>query len=312
MAVVTVLRAFSPALFAALLLSSGGPGLARQAPAPPGSAPAPAPQPAAPAPPTTTGRILGRVTDGGKPVSGAQVRLVSRSEAGLLRVTSSNERGEYRFKELPTGIYDVEVDADGFRPGAKPGVEVKAPFQNIVDVPMSRTGAPGKLPPPPPVAGIPGQGIPGQAADPGKPQEPPPAPATVRGTLSDNARQPVVDVSVLLVAREGEKLYQAISGSDGTFTIEGIVPGKYRAVVRSPGHMPVDLKSVDVKPVAGLTLNLSLVDFPLAFKRDGSPPPETPRPLPGAPAKAPPPENDPPGTAQPPPPPAPPPTASGG
>ena len=291
--------------------SAPAPGAPATAPAPETTAP---PAAAAPAGPTTTGRILGRVTDAGKPVSGAQVRLVSRSESGLLRVTSSNERGEYRFKELPTGTYDVEVDADGFRPGAKPGVEVKAPFQNIVDVPLLRTGAAGKVPAIPAVVGTPGQGMAGQAADPGKPQEPPPAPATVKGALTDNARLPVVDVSVLLVAKEGTKLYQAISGSDGTFTIEGVVPGKYRAVVRSPGHMPVDLKSVDVRPVTGLTLNLSLVDFPLNFKSrvDGSPPPETPRPLPGAPAPQPPTPTDLPGPAQPPPPPAPPPSASGG
>jgi len=282
MAVVTVPRTALPGLFVLLLLAPGSLCLAQDAAPAVGAAPVPAPT--APAAATTTGRILGRVTDAGKPVQGAQVRLVSRSESGLLRVTSTDERGEYRFKELPTGIYDVEVEVDGFRPGAKPGVEVKAPFQNIVDVPLSRTGAPGKLPIRPPVPGAPEQGVPGRAADPGQQQEPPPAPAVVRGTLRDAARNPVVDVSVLLVAQAGTRLYQAISGSDGAFTIEGVIPGKYRAVVRSPGHMPVDLKSVEVRPVAGLTLNLAVVDFPLNFKAraDGSPPPEVPKPLPGS------------------------------
>jgi len=275
---VIVPRAFLPGLFLGVLAAAG---LCRaQEPPPPAGE---TPPPAAPGPGvSTTGRILGRVTDAGKPVQAAQVRLVSRSESGLLRVTSTNQKGEYRFKELPTGTYDVEVEVDGFRPGLKPGVEVKAPFQNIVDVPLSRPGAPGTLPAPPAVAGAPGQGVPGRAADPGPPAEPPPAPATVRGKLSDGDRRPVVDVSVLLVAQQGTRLYQAISGPDGAFTIDGVIPGKYRAVVRSPGHMPVDLKTVDVRPVAGLTLNLSLVDFPLNFKAraEGSPPPETPRPLP--------------------------------
>jgi hypothetical protein len=280
---VIVPRAFLPGLFLGVLAAAGL-CRAQEPPPPAGETPPPAAvaPPATPPAVSTTGRILGRVTDAGKPVQAAQVRLVSRSESGLLRVTSTNQKGEYRFKELPTGTYDVEVEADGFRPGLKPGVEVKAPFQNIVDVPLSRPGTPGTLPIPPGVAGPPGQGVPGRAADPGPPAEPPPAPATVRGKLSDGDRRPVVDVSVLLVAQQGTRLYQAISGPDGAFTIDGVIPGKYRAVVRSPGHMPVDLKTVDVRPVAGLTLNLSLVDFPLNFKArtEGSPPPETPRPLP--------------------------------
>jgi hypothetical protein len=270
----------------------------------PNPAPAP-PQGGQPAPaPTTTGRILGRVTDAGKPIQGAQVRLLSRNESGLLRVTSSDQRGEYRFKELPSGTYDVEVEVDGFRQGAKPGVEVKAPFQNIVDVPMSRTGASSGLPLP--IPAVTGQGVAGSAAS-AAPEIPP---VTVRGVLLDGDRHPVVDVSVLLVPQQGTKLYQTMSGPDGAFRLDGVVPGRYRAVVRSPGHMPVDLKSVEVKPEAGLTLNLSLVDFPLNFKTraEGSPPPETPRPLPGsASAPAAPPVDLPTGSSRPAPPPAAPP-----
>jgi len=278
-------------LFAGRALADTPPPVASTPPEPAQAAPG---QPAAA--PTRTGRILGRVTDLGKPLQGAQVRLMSRTESGLLRVTSSDQRGEYRFKELPSGTYDVEVEADGFRLGAKPGVEVKAPFQNIVDVPMLRGGAPG--------GAVPIPGVPVQDAAPAIP------PVTVRGALLDGDRHPVVDVTVLLVALQGTKLYQAMSGPDGAFTIDGVVPGRYRAVVRSPGHMPVDLKSVEVKPEAGLTLNLSLVDFPLNFKAraEASPPPETPRPLPGtAPPAAPQPIDLPAGSSRPaPPPPAPP------
>jgi len=273
------------------------------APPPPAQDPALAQAPAAA---TTTGRILGRLTDGGKPVPGAQVRLLSRSEAGLLRVTSSDQRGEYRFKDLPSGIYDVEVEADGFRLVSKPGVEVKGPFQNIVDVPLARAGGPASQAVSP-VQGTPGQGIPGKPEAEAAPVEPP---VTVHGTLLNGDRRPVVDVSVLFVALEGTKLYQATSGGDGVFTVEGVVPGRYRAVIRSPGHMPVNLKTVEVKPGAGLTLNLSLVDFPLNFKSraEGAPPPELPRVMPGMlpmPAAAPTPSST--SSA---PPPAPPPTAT--
>src|SRR5262245_938912 len=106
MAVVTMSYAVRPALFVFFVVA-GRLVLAQEpipedpfpppaAPAPataPASDPSPAPAPATPpATATTTGRILGRVTDSGRPVSGAQVRLVSRSESGLLRVTSTNER----------------------------------------------------------------------------------------------------------------------------------------------------------------------------------------------------------------------------
>jgi hypothetical protein len=181
---------------------------------------------------------------------------------------------------------------------------VKAPFQNIVDVPMLRGGPPRA---PGPIPGVPGPGTPENSAANVAPVVPP---VTVRGALLDGDRHPVVDVTVLLVALQETRLYQAMSGPDGAFTIDGVVPGRYRAVVRSPGHMPVDLKSVEVKPEAGLTLNLSLVDFPLNFKAraEGSPPPETPRPLPGtAPPAAPQPIELPAGSSRPaPPPPAPP------
>lgn len=233
-----------------------------------------------------TGRILGTVTDAAhKPVTGAQVRLTSHVEAGLLRVTSTDERGQYHFKDLPSGTYEVLIEADGTPPILKKGVDVKAPFQNIVDVTLGGQVAGNKLPG---IAALPAPQAPAEgAAAAAAPPPPPPAPVTVRGKLSDAAKQPVVDVTVLLVALEGGRLYQASSSDDGTFTIEGVIPGSYRAIIRSPGHVPVDLKSVDVLPESGLDVTLALVDFPLNFKKgELSPPPELPHTLsqPGAPA----------------------------
>lgn len=225
-----------------------------------------------------TGRILGTVSDAAhKPVTGAQVRLTSHVEAGLLRITSTDERGQYHFKDLPSGTYEVLIEAEGSAPILKKDVEVKAPFQNIVDVTIGGQTTANKLPG---LAGLPAPGPPAPAA-------PPPAPVTVRGKLSDAAKRPVVDVTVLLVALDGGRLYQASSNDDGTFTIEGVVPGSYRAIIHSPGHVPVDLKSVDVLPESGLDVTLALVDFPLNFKKgELSPPPEQPHTLsqPGVPA----------------------------
>jgi hypothetical protein len=55
--------------------------------------------------------------------------------------------------------------------------------------------------------------------------------------------------------------------------------------------VPIEIPSVDVRPVNGLTLSLALADFPLNYGAhpEGSPPAEMPRPLPATLAGAPPP-----------------------
>jgi protocatechuate 3,4-dioxygenase beta subunit len=296
------------------------------APAPPTSAPtspAPPPQPAdqGVAPGTLlsgrllTGKISGTVSDTAKrPLAGVMVKLGSRQDPGLLRVTSTDRKGQYLFKDLAAGAYDVRVEADGFRAGAKERVDVRPPFQNIVDVPLLRTDEylPGS-------AGVAEKamedaaaraaatkgGAPGTApADPGaKPVVPPVA---VRGRFVDAAGRPVTEVPVLLAGTEGGLLYQGFSDDDGRFLIESVVPGRYRIRVRSLGHVPIDLRSVEVLPESGLNLSLALVDYALNDhgQMEAQPPPEMPRPLtapkaPAPPAPAPP-ANPPPANAVPP------------
>ena len=77
-----------------------------------------------------------------KPLSGRLVTLKTVGGAGELRVTSTDERGQYQFRDLPPGSYEVRVEAEGFEPGVKAGIEVKPPFQNVVDIPMRAAGPP--------------------------------------------------------------------------------------------------------------------------------------------------------------------------
>ncbi|HUD71465.1 MAG TPA: carboxypeptidase-like regulatory domain-containing protein, partial [Dongiaceae bacterium] len=71
------------------------------------------------------GRVRGAITGADKkPLSGRLVTLRLIGGAGELRVTSTDERGQYQFRELPPGMYEVRVEADGYEPGVKGGLEV--------------------------------------------------------------------------------------------------------------------------------------------------------------------------------------------
>jgi Carboxypeptidase regulatory-like domain len=227
------------------------------------------------------GKISGTVTDPmHRALAGLLVKLESRVEPGMLRVTCTDLKGQYHFKELPTGVYDVRVEADGFGPGSKERIDVRPPFQNIVDVVLTRAAAgPAVVPAPAaPGTGPAGSNDAGPAGGSGTNE----APVVVRGRFVTPEGQPELEVSVLLVRADGGRLYQTFSSDDGTFAIPDVAPGRYRVLVRSAGHVTIDLKSVDVRPVDGLRLSLALVDFPLNTRQRGSRPQEMPRPLPAA------------------------------
>ena len=263
--------------------------LAQTPPEPPPVPPADGEPPAAPTAPQTSppkadaapaaadagarkvaGRVRGMVSDmAKKPLAGLLVTLSSRSEPGILRVTGTNEKGLYVFQELPPGSYDLKVQAPGYVDAGKEAVEIKPPFQNVLDVMLQRR-AEGSTPAAGSNAASPGPGTaPGDAAP----------PVTVRGRFVTQEKRPLAEVSVLFSAHEGRRIYQAFSSSDGAFEVTGIIPGLYRVIVRSPGHVPLDLKSVEILKDNGLSVSLMLVDYPLNFKAGKEPemPPEAPR-----------------------------------
>lgn len=305
-------------LLIAAAIGAGLPAALADPPPPPGAeapgtppaaasaAPAEAPQtgtPPAEAGRKRAGRIRGTVTDAlKKALPGLLVTLSSHSEPDVLRVTGTNEKGQYLFPELPPGLYDLKVQADGFLDTGKESIEIRPPFQNIVDVQLTPRGKGGPVAvgagPAPgvgatagarPAAG--GGAAPGGAAsqgsapagEPGSETTAPPVPVTVRGRFVDQDRLPLYEVSVVLSALQGKAIYQAFSGDDGIFEIPGVVPGRYHVVVRSPGHVPLDLHSVEVLGKNGISVSLMLVDYPLNFKASQQPltPVEVPRPASG-------------------------------
>lgn len=249
------------------------------------------------------GRIRGTVFDPGKkPAAGLLVLLSAKDDRGLLRVTGTDENGQYLFQDLPAGLYDVQVTASGCGPQTKERIGVQPPFQNIVDFQLLTEGAAatktsslatllraargvGATPAGPP--------LPGAAPLPAGAPLPVAAPAApaggnvtapVRGTLVDARKKPLVEGSVTFVALEGSGIYQAFSGADGAFSLGSLPVGRYRALIASPGHVALDLKVVEVSQPAGLDLSLSLVDYPLNSKarEEDLVPRERSRPLPAA------------------------------
>lgn len=275
-----------------------------------------APQPESPAPAKApaAGRVRGAITGPDrKPLSGRLVTLRMIGGAGELRVTTTDERGQYQFRELPPGKYEVRVEAEGFEPGVKSGIEVKAPFQNVVDIPMrslgalapagsgtlatlaaaARAAAAQALQP-----SSPHPAAPGTAAD--APSPAPPEPVPLTGLLRDKDGTPILEATVLALPASGGPLHQGRSDKEGKFRVEAVPPGFYRLLVRSPGHVPIDLARIEVPPQTGLALRLVLVDYPINFKAgpDTTLPPEKPRPWPPA-SQAPAASPAPPATVQP-------------
>jgi hypothetical protein len=249
-------------------------------PAPEGAAPAP--PPTAPAEPgrKLAGRIRGTVMDALKqPQPGLLVTLSSHVEPDMLRVTGTNEKGQYLFQELPPGVYDLQVLSEEFQDAGKASIEVRPPFQNIVDVALRAR--------PSSAASQDGPASAGGAAAGEETKELPPV--TVRGRFIDQDRRPLVEVSVVLSSLQGKGIYQAFSGDEGRFEVPGVPPGRYRVIVRSPGHVPLDLRSVEILGRTGLTVSLMLVDYPLNFKAgQDSTPIEEPREAPPPSAAVPP------------------------
>src|SRR5258706_11376784 len=89
------------ALLLAISLLSVAPTAAQDKPAP-----APDPPPAR----RVVGTITGTVQNPQKkPMVGCMVQLKSKGQDGVLRVTGTDDRGAYVFKDLPAGTYDIEV-----------------------------------------------------------------------------------------------------------------------------------------------------------------------------------------------------------
>ena len=197
------------------------------------------------------GRIRGTVRAlDSKPAAGLQVRLVS-ADVGMVRITNTDDRGIYAFEDLAAGSYDVEVSGTGFESEVKERILVRPPFRNIVD--FNLAGAP-----------VAGQGI--SVAISYEPPAGEPVFKEVAGSFTDREKKPIVDVLMVLTNPVTGSLFSARSDREGKILIPKVPVGTYRAVISSPGYVTVELKAAQVSQVSGLTLSLSLVEYPLHFE----------------------------------------------
>jgi hypothetical protein len=75
---------------------------------------------------TTTGRLIGRVTDGeGVPLPGAAVTISSPALIGGAQSKETDDRGEYSFVGIAPGVYTVRAVLDGFLTQERSEVKVR-------------------------------------------------------------------------------------------------------------------------------------------------------------------------------------------
>lgn len=200
------------------------------------------------------GRIRGTIRDlKGKPVPGLLVRLTS-PDLGVVHVTDTDGKGVYGFDDLSAGTYDLEVTGSGYQHQVKTGIVVQPPFRNIVDF-----------------------SLPSGPLSPDEPNTPvvyPPLAQEsvlreVLATITDKDRRPIPDALISLVNPATGVSFRTRSSREGKSKIEGVPVGAYRVVISSPGYVTMELKRVEVTEATGLTLGLSLVEYPLHF--DGRP-----------------------------------------
>ncbi len=89
---------------------------------------------------STTGRILGIVTDpSGAVVAGANV-TVTDVQRGAKRTLVTDASGQYVVPNLPPGLYTVRVEATGFKAAERPNIQLEVAKDVSVDVALE-TGA---------------------------------------------------------------------------------------------------------------------------------------------------------------------------
>ena len=224
---------------------------------------------AAPAPAAGSGNLKGRIRGTardtkGKPVAGLLVRLLLPG-GGLVHVTNTDDRGRFTFEDLEAGGYDVEVSGSGYQRQVKKEIRVQPPFRNIVDFTLSPGPVAGESPSSPAIY---------------RPPAGEPAFGEVTGVFTDRERRPVPDVALRLVNPATGLSFRTQSDREGKALIRGVPAGIYRVTVSSPGYVTVDLSEAEVSPGSGMSLKLSLVEYPLNFQgRPGDLVPEE-RPVP--------------------------------
>src|SRR5262245_36705714 len=82
-----------------------------------------------------TGSLLGAVRDSnGAAISGAKITITDAEKKAVIRVVTANEDGQFSAPLLQAGVYDIEVEAPGFKKRVERGVKLDLNQRRSVDV----------------------------------------------------------------------------------------------------------------------------------------------------------------------------------
>ncbi len=184
----------------------------------------PAPETVDRAVPAGVTKIQGRAYEGRRrPVVGAAVTVRDEDGAGVLVLTTTDDRGELKVKDVPDGQYVVTFRKEGYRTVRKDRVRVQSPLRPVIEVPMAAAAA----------------DDPTGAAE-AEVAAVEPVPTAVRGRIVDVTGATVPDVRVRLVRTDGRFDPRAVrTGPDGLFAIDGVEAGAWDAEVYGVGYLTI-------------------------------------------------------------------------
>ncbi|HEX6853199.1 MAG TPA: carboxypeptidase-like regulatory domain-containing protein [Candidatus Polarisedimenticolaceae bacterium] len=154
------------------------------------------------------------------PAVGAVVVLDPVDPAGLVRMTTIDTRGSYRFDGIANGVYRLSFRRDGLRTVVREGLELKGPFRTVLEVTME----PGDDAVPAPVAGPDASG----------------GPFRLEGRIVTRQGGSAGEVRIRLTREDGAgDPKTTVTAPDGTFSIDGVAAGRWRATVAGAGFLPI-------------------------------------------------------------------------
>ena len=86
---------------------------------------------------TTTGTILGVVTDASAARVPAATVTITNLDTGIARTLTTDAEGRYRAVGLPLGQYEVKVELAGFQTAARSGIHLTVGAEQVVDLALS-------------------------------------------------------------------------------------------------------------------------------------------------------------------------------
>jgi len=173
---------------------------------------------------TNVGSITGTVEDSnGTKLEGVVITVTSGGTTVGTAVTDT--AGRYTVSGLTPGKYDIKAHKDGYEDSIQYSVSVSAGNTTTVNFVLSKIGTTG----------------------------------SIAGTVKDASGNPIANAEIC-VYKEGTSILvkKAISGTDGSYTISGLSPGKYDVVFSATGYENRTIASQEVKSGETTTVNAVL------------------------------------------------------